>query len=568
MLRRIRNALWLLVTGVALGGAGTWWLGDDIRALAERVVGKVERTVTQWQPAPKPGATWSLAGGLTLTPHAEGLDYPSRIARAPASSSSELLYYVGELPGRIRAVKPDGSVSTVAEDLLNFTWSEIRELGLMGLAVDPDDSRLYATFAYWDADAGVYRNRVDALELTPDGLGVRERVPLLDMRDEATVASYCVQFVEVGPDGLLYVGVGKGANPADAQSLERFAGKILRLTRDGRAAPDNPFYDPAAPDAPRSYVYALGFRNPFDLGFDPEVASTAVVSDVGPGLDRIVRLERGRNYCFGRGDGDSAMRCNALYTWGPGGGYAPTGVVITNGPPFAPDDERSLFVGIFGAVHTPGAGEGKRIERFAFDPEGVLRSGARQIVAYQGLFYSSVTDVVQLDRDLYFADIFGDGERPHRNAGRIYRISARATDNAGGPDAAPDPEAGLSPYARGARLFQSNGCFACHARAAADGEREGPMLGPDLGKELTARLDSDAYQATLQSLATRGGTYFVERRELYAELLSLSGVDRTRTWLRAHIRDPRFDNPESKMPGFATLSDAELDALATYLLAD
>jgi len=55
-------------------------------------------------------------------------------------------------------------------------------------------------------------------------------------------------------------------------------------------------------------------------------------------------------------------------------------------------------------------------------------------------------------------------------------------------------------------------------------------------------------------------------RPLYRELRGLSGDARVRTWFRAHVRDPRFDHPEGKMPGFPDLSAADLEALATYLL--
>ncbi len=342
----------LLLVGAILGAGGAYALADRVDALGRRVASRLERALDQMGPAGQraPEAEWSTASGLEIGVHSRGFDYPVRIAFHPRGDRGAPLYYVSELPGRIRAVESDGQVSTLVDGLLNFEWREMAEIGLMGMALDPSGDSLYITVAYWDDVAGVYRNRVERMGLSEDGRQVGERTVLLDMRDEATVVSYCVQFASIGPDGALYVGVGKGNEPDAPQDLGRFAGKILRMSKEGRALPDNPFYDPAAPSAPRSYVYALGLRNPFDLVWDPR-SGAGIASDVGPGLDRVVRVERGRNYCFGRAFGDEGMRCNALYTWGPGGSYAPTGLALLQSEK---DVEAQLYVGVFGPVHIPG----------------------------------------------------------------------------------------------------------------------------------------------------------------------------------------------------------------------
>jgi len=567
-LRRIRYALALILVGSLIGAAGMWRFGNAMTSFYARALDKLGRVVAQWSPPPAPQSTWEASPGLVLEPHAKGLDYPARVAAPPPAIAREsgIAYYVGELPGRIRAIDAEGNAQVVASDLLNFDWFEIAELGLMGLDVAPDGSRLYVTRTYWDEEGGVYRNRVDALELAPDRKSVVAQVPLLDMRSESTIASYCVQFVEVGPDGLVYVGVGKGADARDAQRLDRFAGKILRMTPDGRAASENPFYDADAPDAVASYIYALGFRNPFDLTFHPSDPDVAIVSDVGPGVDRILRLEAGRNYCFGAGSGDEAMRCNALYTWGPGGGYAPTGVALTDRPPLgaARGTPGTLYVGIFGSVHMPGPNAGKRITRFPVQAGGYLLQGPETIARYGGLFYSSVTDVEIIDGDLYFADIFGAGERPHRDRGIVYRLVSSPDGTDATVPAADDPS--LSPYQRGEALFAANGCAGCHGRTPEDGEREGPVLDSDLAARLEERLGGADYRARLETLAARPGTYFVERRDLYQRLGTLAGRELVRSWFKEHVRDPRFDAPDSKMPSFPELTDAQLESLASYLL--
>jgi len=59
-----------------------------------------------------------------------------------------------------------------------------------------------------------------------------------------------------------------------AQMVNSFSGKILRLDPDtGDGIPGNPFYDPAAPRAPRSLVWAMGFRNPCRMTLRPGTGS-------------------------------------------------------------------------------------------------------------------------------------------------------------------------------------------------------------------------------------------------------------------------------------------------------
>jgi hypothetical protein len=94
----------------------------------------------------------------------------------------------------------------------------------------------------------------------------------------------------IGPDGLLYVGVGDtgrgdagppgaSTNPY-AQDLQRLEGKILRIGLDGSTPPDNPFADRGGK---RARVWAYGFRNPFRIAFDPIVPGPRLlwIGDVG-----------------------------------------------------------------------------------------------------------------------------------------------------------------------------------------------------------------------------------------------------------------------------------------------
>lgn len=76
-----------------------------------------------------------------------------------------------------------------------------------------------------------------------------------------------------------------------SQLVDSLCGKVLRLDpATGLGVPGNPWFDPAAPAAPRSRAWALGLRNPFRMALVPGSGShdpadarpgTLLVGDVG-----------------------------------------------------------------------------------------------------------------------------------------------------------------------------------------------------------------------------------------------------------------------------------------------
>ena len=81
-----------------------------------------------------------------------------------------------------------------------------------------------------------------------------------------------------GPDGNLYISVGDHLQSQTAQSLTSYNGKILRVTRDGTAPADNPFYDGAGPNL--DAIWVRGLRNPFRFTIDPPTGRM-IIADVG-----------------------------------------------------------------------------------------------------------------------------------------------------------------------------------------------------------------------------------------------------------------------------------------------
>lgn len=99
--------------------------------------------------------------------------------------------------------------------------------------------------------------------------------------------------IEFGPDGHLYLGVGDGGNPLEAQDLRSLLGKILRLDVDG-AFPyslpdDNPFIgDPFA----LAEIWAWGLRNPWRFSIDRKTGNL-YVGDVGSSFFEEIDFQPG-----------------------------------------------------------------------------------------------------------------------------------------------------------------------------------------------------------------------------------------------------------------------------------
>jgi glucose/arabinose dehydrogenase len=91
-------------------------------------------------------------------------------------------------------------------------------------------------------------------------------------------------------DGLLWVA---GGGDVAAQDPNVLAGKVLRLTDDGKPAPGNPF---AGKAGHRPEIYTMGHRSALGLTVHP-VTGEVYLAEMGPnGGDEINRLVAGRNY--------------------------------------------------------------------------------------------------------------------------------------------------------------------------------------------------------------------------------------------------------------------------------
>lgn len=228
-----------------------------------------------------------------------------------------------EKGGAVRLRAADGSLSTAGR----FPVDARSEKGLLGVVVHPAFSANRLLFFYYsraDAAGGsdLDRHRVVSIALGTDGKldAATETVRLGGLRGPA---NHDGGALAIGPDGMLYVGVGdtgcnSGRPPEPARPptnyfatcLTNGNGKILRIALDGSTPPGNPLAEvgratacgarcgaaPSGLGAPRADIWAWGFRNPWRFAFDPRTG-LLWVGDVGEVTYEEVTIARaGRHH--------------------------------------------------------------------------------------------------------------------------------------------------------------------------------------------------------------------------------------------------------------------------------
>ena len=183
--------------------------------------------------------------------------------------------------GKTGKAIPIGSIDMAAPNV---------EAGLLGVAVSPtfaDDHLLYF-YVSTSEDNRIVRATWDG-GLIAEPQTILDGIPLGPIHDGGRLA--------FGPDGYLYASTGETGNQDLSQDKSSLAGKILRVTPDGKPAPGNPFAD--------SPVYSYGHRNVQGLAWDDSGHLWA--SEFGDStFDELNLIEPGNDYGWplfeGRGD--------------------------------------------------------------------------------------------------------------------------------------------------------------------------------------------------------------------------------------------------------------------------
>jgi glucose/arabinose dehydrogenase len=240
---------------------------------------------------------------------AEGLEVPWGVDFLPDGRA----VVTERISGRVVRVGPDGTVTPLGTVPAAVPQGEA---GLLGVAVSPDFDSDRTLYLYLTTQTD---NRVVRAELDGTRLGrttvVLDGIPAGFIHDGGRIA--------FGPDGHLYVTTGETGDPELAQDPRSLAGKILRITTDGRPAPGNP--DPGSP------VWSLGHRNVQGLAWDDEGRLWA--SEFGDSeWDELNLVEKGGNYGWPRveGAGGDASYVDPQLVW-PVDQASPSGLAFADG---------------------------------------------------------------------------------------------------------------------------------------------------------------------------------------------------------------------------------------------
>lgn len=227
-------------------------------------------------------------GGLRVSVLAENLEHPWGGNVLPDGS-----LLVSERPGRVRLVSPEGRVSA---PVLGVPAVEAaNQGGLLDIQPAPDFARTQEVFfAQAALVQGGALTRLSRARLV-DGT-LRDVTPVLDCTPaQARGRHHFGGRITFSPDGAhLFLTTGdRNVDRARSQRLDDLAGKIIRLTREGRIPRDNPFV--GRPEA-RGEIWSYGHRNPQGIAFHP-VTGTLFSVEFGPrGGDELNIIHPGRNY--------------------------------------------------------------------------------------------------------------------------------------------------------------------------------------------------------------------------------------------------------------------------------
>jgi glucose/arabinose dehydrogenase len=212
-------------------------------------------------------------------------------------------------------------------------------------------------------------------------------------------------------DGNLFVSTGERSDKQTrvyAQKTDNYLGKILKITKDGKPAPGNPFI---GKQGYKAEIYAYGVRNPQGMAIDPN--GTLWDVEMGPrGGDEINLIQPGKNYGWGDvtygieysgakvGDGITQKEGTEqpVYYWDPV--ISPSGVTFYTGN--IEEWKGNLIIGCLSGEH---------INRIVMKDNKVV--GEERLLADQKERFRDVLD--GMDGSLYAVT----------DSGKLYKISKK-----------------------------------------------------------------------------------------------------------------------------------------------
>jgi glucose/arabinose dehydrogenase len=201
-----------------------------------------------------------------------GIASPTAIAFAPDGR-----IFVAEQTGKLRVIKDNTLLPT---PFIQLTVNASGERGLIGIALDPDFSTNNFIYLYYTVPGGSpLHNRVSRFTANGDVALAGSEVIILELDPLSSATNHNGGDMHFGKEGKLYIAIGENATPANAQNLDTYHGKLLRINKDGSVPEGNPF---TTGSEQRKRVWAYGLRNPYTFAVHPE-SGQILLNDVGQG---------------------------------------------------------------------------------------------------------------------------------------------------------------------------------------------------------------------------------------------------------------------------------------------
>lgn len=279
---------------------------------------------------------------LSASPLAYAQVYPSGFAQVKVvgdiSNPTVMAFapdgriFVAEQGGKLRVVKNGTLLST---PFITLNVDDDGERGLIGIAFDPDFTTNQYIYLYYTVSGSPAHNRISRFTANGDVVVSESESIVLDLTNLSGATNHNGGALSFGPDGKLYVAVGENATGSNAQNLDNYLGKILRINKDGSAPADNPF---TTGSESKKRIWQYGLRNPYTISFQPGTGKF-FINDVGQSTWEEINdgTVGGKNFGWPTAEGVSTNTAftNAVYNYAHGSGDG-VGCAITGGTFFNP----------------------------------------------------------------------------------------------------------------------------------------------------------------------------------------------------------------------------------------